>query len=159
MSARSRAREIALQILFQYEWNSRYSIDQAVQEYVNGLAVHDDHAAPDNAYTMDFARRCISGVMDHKSDIDVILARHARKWSIDRMAGVDRNILRLGIYELVYAPDIPARVAVNEAVELAKRFGADDSGAFVNGILDSVLKTEKNAESGNMTEGSNNHEI
>ena len=143
MGARSRAREIALQLLFQYEWNSDYNIEQVLQEYVNGLLA----AKPeDNDYTLDFARRCINGVLEHKADIDALLARHARKWSVDRMAKVDRNILRLGIYEIVYAPDIPGRVAVNEAVELAKRFGTDESGAFVNGILDSVLKARERQE-------------
>ena len=139
MGARSRAREIALQLLFQYEWNSDYNIEQVLQEYVNGLLAGKPE---DNDYTLDFARRCINGVLEHKSEIDTILARHARKWSVDRMAKVDRNILRLGIYEIVFASDIPGRVAVNEAVELAKRFGTDESGAFVNGILDSVLKAE-----------------
>jgi len=139
MGARSRAREIALQLLFQHEWSSDYNIEQVLQEYVNGLLAGRPE---DNDYTLDFARRCINGVLGNISDIDVMLARHAEKWSVERMAKVDRNILRLGIYEIVYAPDIPGRVAVNEAVELAKRFGTDESGAFVNGILDSVLKSE-----------------
>ncbi len=137
MGARSRAREIALQILFQYEWNSDYHIEQVLQEYVNGLLAGKP---ADNDYTLNFARRCINGVLQNRAEIDSVLARHAKKWRIDRMAKVDRNILRLGIYEIVYAPDIPGRVAVNEAVELAKRYGTDESGAFVNGILDSVLK-------------------
>ncbi len=143
MGARSRAREIALQILFQYEWNSDYNIEQVLQEYVNGLLAGKPS---DNVYTLDFARRCISGVIERREELDSIIARHARKWRIGRMAKVDRNILRLGVYEIVYAGDIPARVAVNEAVELAKRFGTDESGSFVNGILDSVLKNEDAAE-------------
>ena len=143
MGARSRAREIALQILFQYEWNSDYNIEQVLQEYVNGLLAGK---RSDNVYTLDFARRCISGVIERREELDSIIARHAQKWRIGRMAKVDRNILRLGVYEIVYAGDIPARVAVNEAVELAKRFGTDESGSFVNGILDSVLKNEDGAE-------------
>jgi N utilization substance protein B len=143
MGARSRAREIALQLLFQYEWNSDYNIEQVLQEYVNGLLAGK---RSDNVYTLDFARRCISGVIERREELDSIIARHAQKWRIGRMAKVDRNILRLGVYEIVYAGDIPARVAVNEAVELAKRFGTDESGSFVNGILDSVLKNEDGAE-------------
>ena len=139
MGARTRAREIALQLLFQYEWNSDYNIEQVLKEYVNGLLAGKPE---DNDYTLDFARRCINGVLEHKEEVDALLTRYARKWSVDRMSKVDRNILRLGIYEIVFAPDIPGRVAVNEAVELAKRFGTDESGAFVNGILDSVLKEQ-----------------
>ncbi len=139
MGARSRAREIALQILFQYEWNSDYGMEQALKEYVSGLLAGKP---ADNEYTLEFARRCIRGVLEHRDKIDEVLSRHAKKWRIDRMAKVDRNILRLGAFEILFAPDIPGRVAVNEAVELAKRYGTDESGAFVNGILDSVLKNE-----------------
>ena len=145
MGARSRAREIAQQILFQYEWNSEFSIEQALQEYVSGLIAA---SSKENDYTLDFARRCIGGVREHMEEIDHIIARHARKWRIDRMARVDRNILRLGVYEIVFAHDIPGRVAVNEAVELAKRYGTDESGAFVNGILDSVLRAHEGEQAG-----------
>ncbi len=136
MGARSRAREIALQILFQYEWNSGYSMEQVLQEYVSGLLAG---RPADNEYTLEFARRCIRGVLEHREQIDSVIARHAKKWRLDRMSNVDRNILRLGVFEILFAPDIPGKVAVNEAVELAKRYGTDESGAFVNGILDSVL--------------------
>jgi N utilization substance protein B len=87
-----------------------------------------------------FAEALISGVDEHQREIDAIVARHAAHWSLDRMAAVDRNVLRLAVYELLYAREVPERVVLNEAIEIAKKYGADESGAFVNGILDHIVK-------------------
>lgn len=89
-----------------------------------------------------FAAELARGVTRHRLDIDGLIARYARDWDLDRLARVDRNILRLGIYELLYAgrPDVPPPVAINEAVELAKRYSSDDAARFVNGILGQLVR-------------------
>ncbi|MBI3928249.1 MAG: transcription antitermination factor NusB [Armatimonadetes bacterium] len=88
-----------------------------------------------------FFEEVVRGFWEERSEIDRLLQERTRNWSWDRLARVDRNIMRMGAYELLHRPDIPAGVAINEAVELAKRYGDEKSGAFVNGILDSVYKT------------------
>jgi len=91
------------------------------------------------AAAMEFALSLLDGVREHRAELDQVLAAKADNWSVERMAAVDRNILRLGAYEILYT-DTPGRVAINEAVELAKTFGAQQSAPFVNGILDRVLR-------------------
>jgi N utilization substance protein B len=85
-------------------------------------------------------------VLTHKAEIDSILKKNAKHWRLDRMASVDKNILRIGAFELCYCPDIPPKVAINEALELAKKFCGGESGAFVNGILDAVLRDRERTE-------------
>lgn len=86
----------------------------------------------------DYYRETVTGVWDRKAEIDALIGRAAEHWRIERMAMVDRNILRLGVYEISYGKDVPYVVAINEAVDLGKRFGAEESGGFINGILDKV---------------------
>jgi len=144
MGGRRSGREAALQILYQADW-SREDPEtpphdlarQAVEQYLDGLAPASFN--PDQELRS-FMEGLISGVLLRKEEIDEIIKRFARGWKLERMAMVDRNILRLGIFELCYNPDIPPRVAINEAVELAKKYGDADSPAFVNGILDSVFQ-------------------
>lgn len=95
-----------------------------------------------------FAAELARGVTRHRLDIDGLIARYARDWDLDRLARVDRNILRLGIYELLYAgrPDVPPPVAINEAVELAKRYSSEDAARFVNGILGQLARDRGLAE-------------
>jgi transcription antitermination factor NusB len=91
-----------------------------------------------------FAEGLVRGVMRERQAIDQLIQSSSRNWRLERMARVDRNVLRLATYELRYLPEIPKRVTLNEAIELAKRFGAEDSGAFINGILDRICQeTEK----------------
>lgn len=85
-----------------------------------------------------FAEPLIQGTLEHRSDVDAIIRKYAQNWDLRRMAVVDRNILRLAIYEMRYRDDIPPVVTINEAVDIAKKFSTDDSGKFVNGILDRV---------------------
>ena len=92
---------------------------------------------------IEFARSLVSGVRRNRQKLDQLLTQTADHWSLDRMAATDRNVLRLGAYEILYA-DTPGRVAINEAVELAKRFGTRQSAQFVNGILDRVLVSHEN---------------
>ncbi len=89
-----------------------------------------------------YAEKIVKGVLDNLEKIDPMVERYAENWSMERMAYVDRNILRLGAFEIIYCDDIPVKVAINEAVELAKRYGESDSSKFVNGILDHIAKTE-----------------
>jgi N utilization substance protein B len=96
---------------------------------------------------MEFATRLVEGTLASQKDIDVLLARYAENWTIQRMAVVDRNILRMAAYELLHSPDVPPKVSINEAVDLAKKFGDAESGKFVNGILDRILKESKTDDS------------
>jgi len=91
---------------------------------------------------MDFSARIIRGVEEHRGDLDRIIEKYSSHWKIDRMAHVDRNILRIAIYELLYCNDIPPKVAINEAIDIGKKFGSEDSGAFINGVLDKVKSEE-----------------
>ncbi len=90
----------------------------------------------------DFATRLVTGTIENGKKIDEVIARYADNWEIHRMATVDRNILRLSTYELLFIEEIPPKVSINEAVDLAKKFGDVESGRFVNGILDRISKTE-----------------
>ncbi len=155
MGGRRAGRETALQILYQLDWNAlqeskdRQSMQQmamkAVDAYFQGETpgvVNPDHNL------RSFVEKRVAGVISILPDIDQAITRFAKGWKLHRMAGVDRNILRLGIFELCYDDDIPPRVAINEAVELAKRFGDKRSPAFINGILDAVLRNHCNEQAG-----------
>ena len=130
MSRRSRAREVALQVLFQDDLNPGTNPHLA-EEFLR--------ARLGDAELFDLARSLVSGVRRNRAELDALLARTADNWRLERMAATDRNVLRLGAYEIIYA-DTPDRVAINEAVELAKRFGTAQSAQFVNGILDRFLE-------------------
>jgi N utilization substance protein B len=127
MTRRSRAREVALQLLFQRDHNT--AVDRAgVERFVR-----------DRLHEPDLERFCLAlydGTVAHLADIDERLGKAAENWRLQRMAGVDRNVLRLGAYELWLTPETPANVAFDEAIELARRYGAAESPAFVNGVLD-----------------------
>ena len=129
MARRSRAREVALQVLFQDDLNPGAN-PQAVEAFLAGRLGSSE--------LIDFAGSLVSGVRRNRDELDVLLGQTADNWSLSRMAATDRNILRLGAYELLYS-STPPRVAINEAVELAKRFGAKQSPQFVNGILDQLF--------------------
>lgn len=143
LSVRHKGREIALQILYQCDWNTIEDIDKVITEYATGLA---SEAIPEDDPALAFGRTRLQGVLTHKAEIDSILKKNAKHWRLDRMASVDKNILRIGAFELCYCPDIPPKVAINEALELAKKFCGGESGAFVNGILDAVLRDRERAE-------------
>jgi N utilization substance protein B len=127
MTRRSRAREVALQLLFQHDLNAR--IDRAVLERFVRDRLRDETLVP-------FCLGLYDGVVAQQSDIDRRLSAAAENWRLVRMAAVDRNVLRLGAYELLHTPDTPPNVALDEAIELARRYGSADSPAFVNGVLD-----------------------
>lgn len=130
---RRQAREIALQILYQLDVNP---VDP-----VEALELYWRTFSP-SLELRDFVERIVKGVSQHRPRIDELIDRYAEHWRLDRMDRVDRNILRMGVFELLYCDDIPMKVAINEAVELGKKFGsADDSKGFINGILDRIAKT------------------
>lgn len=134
MRKRTQSREWALKILYQSEI-TRGSVSAAI----------DDFLAREEAKDQDiikFTKRLALGVEEHLSALDKSIAQYAANWDLKRMAIIDRNILRLGVFELKMMPDIPPKVAINEAVELAKKYGDIDSGKFINGVLDKIHKIE-----------------
>lgn len=130
--SRRLAREAALRVLFQVEVG-RDEIDAAIAYNASELDL-DENA-------LSFTDKLVRGVVEHRAELDALLDRFAVDWTIDRMAYVDRNVLRLAAFEMMYDEETPAGVAINEAVELAKRYGTDDSGKFVNGILGNIART------------------
>jgi N utilization substance protein B len=127
MARRSRAREVALQLLVQHDCNptvDRAAITDFVHERLRDVPLEP------------FCLGLYDGTIAHLGDIDSRLAAAAENWRLPRMAVVDRNVLRLGAYEVLHTPETPPTVAINEAIELARRYGSADSSAFVNGVLD-----------------------
>ena len=133
MRRRSKARENALRALYQLDI-THDPVDEGMTSYLRYHRV----AKASQAYVAALVR----GVLTHREAVDAVIARHALNWQLHRMAVVDRNILRLGTYELVFDHDVPPTVVINEAVDLAKRYGTPESGKFVNGILDKIHKAE-----------------
>jgi N utilization substance protein B len=152
MGSRRRARELALQVLFQMDAQEDLSVAQALGLFLHHLAVGeaDGEATVSelDAETREFCEGLVRGVREHLEELDRALGQASRNWRLERMARVDRNLLRLALYELRYLPDVPAKVAINEAIEIAKRFGTADSPAFVNGILDRCLADGGGARGG-----------
>ncbi len=129
MGKRRRSREFALQILFQ--------LDITKEDPVKALNYSKEFFLKNNIYD-DFTQKLVFGVCEHYQEIDNIIERFSENWRLDRMSVVDRNILRLAVFELLYCEDIPPKVTLNEAIDLGKKFGTEDSGAFINGILDRI---------------------
>lgn len=136
MGRRRKAREMALQVLYQ--------IDVAKEECEEALQIFWSFTKGDEK-TQEFCNMLVRGTMTHLHDIDTLLERVSDHWTLDRMSIVDRNILRFAIYELCYLKDIPPKVTINEAIEVAKKYGTADSAIFVNGILDRI-KQEMSAQ-------------
>lgn len=136
MGSRHQSRERALQILFQYDIHGKPGV--WLDEFWNQCEATED--------VRGFAEELVRGVLEHRAELDALLGRYATNWKVSRMQVVDRNILRLGIYELLWRDDVPAKVTMNEAIELAKDFGDDEAAKFVNGVLDKVLAAEARLE-------------
>jgi N utilization substance protein B len=132
MTRRSRGREVALQVLYQVEQNPSMPVAE-VHQFIKRRTLGEQKLA-------EFTAGLIAGVREHRARIDAVIEEVAENWRLDRMAAIDRNILRLGAYEVLFCPEIPAKVAINEALELAKRYSTSQSSRFVNGILDRVLQ-------------------
>ena len=129
MGARRLGRELALQAL--------YALDINPMDTRRFLAIFWENN-PSPAEARNFAGQLIEGILSHRTDLDALIKSKAQHWALSRMALVDLNLIRLAAYELLYRDDIPKKVIINEAVEIAKKFGSEDSPAFVNGIIDEI---------------------
>jgi N utilization substance protein B len=154
MGKRREARERAVQFLFQYDLNTPEDLELELATFWNSqrAAAIEDEKGPatwgektelppptvEEAETRLFSEPLIRGVLEHREAIDEAIKKHAKNWDFHRIAAVDRNIMRLAIYEMLYRDDIPPIVSINEAVDIAKKFSTEDSGKFVNGILDKI---------------------
>jgi N utilization substance protein B len=132
MGLRRQAREVALQALFVCDFTGKWAMSSVQLTF-------DHFGVP--AGVKPFAERLCQGVIDNITTIDSELTKASQNWSITRMARVDRSILRVACYEILYLPDVPNRVAINEAIEISKRYSADDSPSFINGVLDRLAST------------------
>lgn len=122
-------RELALQVLYQIEI-TKQSPHKALEESKRNFYPDEEED--------EFAKRIVLGVAQHQQEIDRLIEGYAEHWRLDRMAIVDRNILRMAIFELLYCEDVPPKVTLNEAIDLGKRYGTEESGSFINGILDRI---------------------
>lgn len=132
---RTRSREIALQALFQFEF-------QGSQVPTDPTQLFQIYEQKDKE-SLDYARFLVLGVFTHRISMDETIERASHNWKVKRMGLVERNILRLSVFELLYGDDVTVATVIDEAVELAKRFGQTESGAFINGILDQIAREKK----------------
>ena len=145
MTRRTRGREIALQVLYQTEQNPGLAPEE--------VALFVKRRLRGDVKLMAFAESLIAGVQAHQPRIDALISEVAENWRIDRMAAIDRNILRLGAYEMLHCPGVPTKVAINEALELAKRYSTAQSSRFVNGILDRLVAASEAASASEEAKG------
>ncbi len=138
---RRRGRECAVQVLFQLDAGGFTSSAEDAVALFRASAFEPDEPLDDESFA--FASQLVAGTVEKLKLVDAAIQRTAQHWRLERMAQVDRNILRLASYELLFAKDVPARAVLNEAIEMAKKYGTEESGAFVNGILDSVAQESR----------------
>jgi len=131
MGARRKARELALQMLYQYDMSGN-AADMIIDTF------EDLQKSKPN--TREFATKIFRGTVDHLAELDGMIQAQADNWRLSRMAVVDRNIIRMSVYEFLHENDTPKLVVIDEAIEIAKKFGNDKSSQFINGILDGILK-------------------
>ena len=129
MGTRRQARELAMQALFYMD--IRKDASEETLEYFCGCFCPSKKSRP-------FFRKLVNGVLGKKGQIDALVERFSQNWNISRMSCVDRNVMRIAIYEMLYCDDIQPKVSINEAVDIGKKFGTQESGAFINGIMDSI---------------------
>jgi transcription antitermination protein NusB len=132
MGPRRKAREYALQMLFQWDI-THDAIDVIATTFFQ-------NQREESTSIVEFARQLVIGTVEHVERIDEIIRRHAEHWRLDRMATVDRNLIRLAVHEFLYESETPKTVVINEAIEIARRFSAQESPQFINGVLDSIKK-------------------
>ena len=131
MGKRRKSRELALQCLYELDLHGAGGLLRFEEFW-------ERHSADEEVQA--FTEELVRGAREHQEKIDELIAQFAENWRLDRMAVVDRNILRLAVYELLERPSVPPKVAINEAIEISKKFGTEDSSRFINGILDRVHK-------------------
>ena len=129
MGTRRQAREIAMQALFYMDMRNDVS-NEMLERFCGNFSP--------SPKTQPFFFKLVNGVMGTKDELDDLIERFSKNWDIKRMSGVDRNVMRIAVFELIYCDDIPPKVSINEAVDVGKKFGTEESGAFINGILDSI---------------------
>lgn len=133
MSNRHLARTVAMQTLYEWDFNDRkQDLEQLLKNNLKEFAPDFNDGG--------FSERVVKGIKEHQDEIDQVIQHYAPEWPIQQITIVDRNILRIGVYELKFTNDIPPKVAINEAIELAKSFGGESSGRFINGVLGAVFK-------------------
>ncbi len=129
MRRRRKSRECALQVLFQ--------LNITKQEATAALGQFQEHFSPDGEAD-EFTKRLVLGVLEHCQELDRLIEKYSENWRLDRINIIERNILRMALFELLYCEEIPPKVTMNEAIDLGKRYGSEDSGGFINGILDRI---------------------
>jgi transcription antitermination factor NusB len=129
MKKRTRARELTLQFLYQYDLRGPEFLDE-VKTFLR-----DEES---DKGTREFAMHLIRGTVDHLDEVNGLIREVAKNWDIGRMAVIDRNVLRMATFELLHCTDIPPKVSINEAIELGKRYSTQNSGGFINGVLDKI---------------------
>ena len=129
MGTRRKARELAMQALFYMDMRNNASVEM--------LAYFCENFQP-SGKSQPFFLKLVNGVLETKGELDALIDRFSKNWDISRMSCVDRNVMRIAVFELRYCDDIPPKVSINEAVDVGKKFGTEESGAFINGIMDSI---------------------
>lgn len=148
MRERRRARRLAVDVLYEAEIRDRLPLESFRDRREAGWSDSSiEEGAPDEPEPepaiVAYARALVAGVQEHQADIDALIARYADRWAITRMPVLDRTLLRIALFELLWRQDIPVPVAINEAVELAKALSTEDSGRFINGLLGRVVEDQK----------------
>lgn len=138
MGKRRKARECALQILFEVDFNDTITLHDLNTEYWSHQKIE--------AETREYADWLVSKIVENRAQIDEDIQSVSKKWRLDRMAAVDRNIMRIAVCEILFQPTLVPAIIINEAVEVAKRYGGEDSADFINGVLDAVCKTIRKQE-------------
>lgn len=131
---RRKSRELALQVLFQSEFAEDANYVEQLRYFQDSFAIADE--------VSEYATRLLSGIEEHSQGIDDKISSLSPNWTLARMAKVDLSVLRIAVFEIIHVTDVPAKVAINEAIELAKKYGNTESAGFINGILDSVMKEQ-----------------
>jgi N utilization substance protein B len=144
LTTRREARELALQALYSKDLvqDANFALKRIIESFAEG----EEPTLEVNSKAYAFASELVTGVIENLADIDARIAEKSKHWSMSRMARVDLNILRLAVFELLYRSDIPKNVTMNEAIEVAKKFGSEDSASFVNGILDEIASSVTDKE-------------
>ena len=137
MGNRRRSRELVLQTLYFMD-SSKYTPEETLKAFRNNF-IPSKKLRP-------FYLKLINGILSTRLQIDTIIERFSKNWKISRMSCVDRNVIRIAVFELLFCPDIPPKVSINEAIDVGKKYGTEESGAFINGILDSVRIALENNE-------------
>ncbi|MFK4765836.1 transcription antitermination factor NusB [Desulfobaculum sp. SPO524] len=144
--SRRGGRRRAFEVLYSLNFNEVTAMDQLERAFTLAPAPSEEAAERNATGRKEFAWELVSGVWKNKEDIDKRIDEYSQHWKLSRIARIELTILRLAMYEMLYLADVPLKVAINEAVELAKRFGDDNSKNFVNGILDAVAKAVENGQ-------------